>query len=215
MNTIRAAIACALVLTSLPLSAHETKEKVSSPGFRPECELAATFIDNVESAAVVVYPTIIRTPTNTTFSSVSQQQVVDFLTGRKMTKAGVDTTELDPGQIKGNGQFDWFQNDMAVLGEKIRMQDIQKDYALIMEILFPPMRGDRQRVFGIHCIILDAKGENAFSFLLNSHHQMFVDAKMMAEDLSDKSRDELIKKATEVGLAALVEQIRHAGEEED
>jgi hypothetical protein len=70
------------------------------------------------------------------------------------------------------------------------------------------MRGDRQMVFGVHCIILNAKGENAFSFLLNSHHQIFTDAEMVADDRTEKSRNELIRKATEIGLEALVQQIK-------
>ena len=83
-----------------------------------------------------------------------------------------------------------------------------------MEVLFPPIRGSSQAVFGIHCIILDNRGENAFSFLLNSHHQMFVDAKLTADDLSDESRTALIRKATDVGMQALAGQLQHAADAE-
>ena len=73
-----------------------------------------------------------------------------------------------------------------------------------MEILFPP---GNQYVFGVHVFILDRNGENAFSFLLNSHHRSFVDANMVVEDSSEAAHTHAIEKATQLGLAALSAQI--------
>jgi hypothetical protein len=198
-----------LLLALAPIAqAHETAEKSPHPGFRPECESDAAFVAEIKTADMRVYPTIIRTPTNTYFSSESQQQIVVFLNDNKVTTATSDSSKIDPGKLKGAAQFDWFMNDMAVIGKAIKSRAVDEDYILVMEVLFPPMHGNRQAVFGIHCIILDAEGENAFSFLLNSHHQMFVDADLVVDDLSEKSRAELVSKATGVGLEALVGQIR-------
>ena len=206
-------IAAALIALCPSSRTDEREEKSPYPGFRPECEGAAAFVSDVKNAETAVFPTIIRTPTNTTFSTDSQQQIVSFLNHKKVTRAAPDRRELSPGDIKGRGQFDWFQNDMAVLGSELRKQKIEADYVMVMEVLFPPTRGNRQEVFGVHCILLNDEGGNVFSFLLNSHHQAFVDAGMAAEDQSEKSRSELIMKATAVGLEALVQQIELAGEE--
>jgi hypothetical protein len=209
--SIRSIMALALLTACLSLFAHETEQKNPYPGFRPESELASTFVAAVKTADVIVYPTIIRTPTNTTFSAESQQKVVEFLNERKVTTAKSGENPIDPGEIKGQGQFDWFQNDMAVIGKAVEDMEPGEDYVLVMEVLFPPTRGTRQMVFGIHCIVLNAEGENVFSFLLNSHHQMFIDAEMVAEDLTQESRAELVTKATDLGSEALVQQIRLAG----
>ncbi len=202
-------LALALTAVCLSLPADETEEKNPDPGFRPESELASAFITDVKTATVRIYPTIIRSPTNTTYSVASQQQVVTFLNGKKITKAVSDQEKIDPGELTGRGQFDWFQSAMATIGREVESRGVDADYILVMEVLFPPQRGNSQSVFGIDCMVLDAEGQNVFSFLLNSHHQMFVDAGMMTDNLSEQTHAELVQKATEVGLEALVAQIQH------
>jgi len=203
------AIALSFAVQAASLTAHETDEKTPDPGFRPECKLSSAFVAEVNSATVLVYPTVVRSPTNTAFSTEAQQQVVAFLNDEGITKAVPDTGTIDPGELKGRGQFDWFQNDMSVIGQEVQKQKIDEKYILVMEVLFPPQRGNRLSVFGIHCLVLDAEGKNAFSFLLNSHHQMFIDADMVVENSSEQSRAQLIQKATAVGMQALVLQLHN------
>jgi hypothetical protein len=213
-NPMKAPVFSVTVLAAmalcLPLKGHETAEKSPDPGFRPECEKASTFIADVKTATVQVHPSIVRTPTNTTFSTKSQQQVVAFLNAEKITKAVPDKMEFDVGEIKGRGQFDWFQNDMETIGREVKSLEAEADYILVMEVLFPPERGNRQSVFGIHCMILDTEGQNVFSFLLNSHHRMFADAQMQGEGDAGPVRDALVEQATAVILSALVQQIENA-----
>ncbi len=215
---MRASIICAttlaLAMSCLPLSADEDGGMTSAPGFRPECTLASQFTGSIGTATVRVYPTVIRTPTNTTFSIESQQQIVAFLNGKSITRAVADDQSINPGEITGHGQFQWFQNDMKAISRELQTRKAEEDYVLVMEVLFPPTRDNRLSVFGVHCIILDKTGKNAFSFLLNSHHQMFADAGMVANDRSEKSRAELIRKATTLGMEALVLQIRNAAPEQ-
>lgn len=199
----------ALAALCLSLPADETADKNPAPGFRPESELASAFIADVKTATVQVYPSVIRTPTNTTFSTESQQQVVAFLNENKITKAVADEMKFDVGELKGRGQFDWFRNAMATIGQEVESRGTDADYILVMEVLFPPQRGNKQTVFGIHCIVLDATGKNAFSFLLNSHHQMFMDAAMHVEEGTAETRTSLISQATAVGMEALAAQIQN------
>jgi len=206
-TSLRIITVLTFIAISMPLSAHVTEEKTPAPGFRPECEGAASFAAEVKTSSIRVYPTIVRTPTNTTFSTESQQQIVDYLKENKVTHALSDDRSVDPGELKGVGQFQWFQNDCEVIGKEVQTRDISEPYILVMEVLFPPSRDHRLMVFGIHCIVLDSKGENAFSYLLNIQHQMFVDANLRTDDSSDKSRKELIQKATQVGLEALPLQL--------
>ena len=174
------------------------------PGFRPESELAAAFLESVKSAKVAVYPVIIRTVAGTSYSEDSQKQVVSMLNEKQVTAAVAKADTIDPGELKGEGQLALFQNDLKTIAEQLKGFDSDADYSLVMEVLFPPLR---PAVFGIHCYVYDRQGENAFSFLLNSHHKLFVDADMTAEDSSEASRAEMMEKATKVGVTALMQQI--------
>jgi len=206
-NVIQFIIVMAVFTLCQKAAAHETHEKISVPGFRMESELASRFISDIKTATIRVYPTIIRSPTNTTCSTMSQEQAVAFLDKNKVANAVKDNNEINPGELQGLGQFQWCQHDMEIIGREVQKRKVKEEYILVMEILFPPTRNNRQAVFGIHCIILNNQGQNAYTFLLNSHHQMFVDANMVANDLSAESRNQLINKATNVGLEALVMQI--------
>jgi hypothetical protein len=77
-----------------------------------------------------------------------------------------------------------------------------------MEILVP---GD-QSVFGIELYIMDPQGRSAFSFLLNSHHELFAGAKLVARNSSEEARETMIENATRIGLVALKAQIEQARE---
>ncbi len=206
-TSMRFIIALAVFTLSLPIAADETEEKTPSPGFRMQSELVQSFVSDIKTATIRVYPSIIRTPTNTTFSTASQEQVVAFLNAQNMAAAVMDDQAIDPGQINGNSQFEFCQNDMKVIGSEIRKRKISEEYILVMEVLFPPTRDNKMAVFGIHCIILNNEGQNVFTFLLNSHHRLFVDAQMISDNLSEDSREKLIQKATRAGLEALRLQI--------
>ena len=58
--------------------------------------------------------------------------------------------------------------------------------------------------------MLAPDGTNVFSFLLNSHHKMFADAKLRTSDMTAKGKERLAIESTEVALAALKEQVRQA-----
>ena len=60
-------------------------------------------------------------------------------------------------------------------------------------------------VIGARIDILDSQGEDAFSFLLNSHHKLFADARLEKEAAG--SRTEMIRKGTDVIIKALQFQL--------
>ena len=74
---------------------------------------------------------------------------------------------------------------------------------MVMEILLP----NDSEVFGIEIYIVDSDGQHVFSFLLNEHHTMFAEADLYARSSSEKARNEMILRATRVGLEALHAQI--------
>jgi len=209
-STLQSTIAVCAAILCLSVSADETEEKIPAPGFRPESPHASEFLKTIKTATVTVYPSIVRTPTETSFSEASQKQVVDFLKKNKMAKTIKPGKKVDPGKLEGRAQFALFQNDMEKIAGELKTRKSASDYILVMEFLIPPQRNRATEIFGIHCIILNKKGENAFSFLLNSHHKAFIAAQLRATDASEKAFDVLIEKSTAVALKALSEQIKNA-----
>jgi hypothetical protein len=59
---------------------------------------------------------------------------------------------------------------MQRIGETLKGQGSDADYHLFMELVWPFSGGP---IFGIHCYVFDQQGQNAFSFLVNSHHELF------------------------------------------
>jgi hypothetical protein len=185
-------------------AAHETETKLPSPGFRPGSEHASAFLNTLRFTTVDIYPTVVRTPDATSYSASSQRRIVSLLNGNGVTTAVARTEAIDPGELKGRSQWDIFQNDMQTLAEEIKARESDADHSLVVEVLFPP---SKRKVFGIHCYVWDRQGRNAFSFLLNSHHRLFVDANLIAEDASEASRAALVEMATPVAVTALIQQI--------
>ncbi|MGB5627306.1 MAG: hypothetical protein WBM61_16365, partial [Woeseiaceae bacterium] len=116
---------------------------------------------------------------------------------------------IDLGALPQVPQWDLFQNDMWRIAYLLTDHQFDAEYHLFMEFLFPV---NNQAVFGIECYVLDRNGENAFSFLLNSHHQLFVDAKLVANNSSEAARAKLLEKATQVGVTAFKRQLEQAKE---
>jgi hypothetical protein len=158
--------------------------------------------------SVDVLPTMVRRIDRTAHSFASQQQIVDFLNQNGTATARALRHRIDLGALARSSQWELFQQGLSAVAEYAQGRDAGADYTLVMEILVPG--GDV--VFGVEVYIVDAQGRNAFSFLLNSHHQMFAEAELSASGSSEAARQKLIGKATQLGLLALQEQIQGARE---
>lgn len=187
------------------LPAHETEEKTPAPGFRPESEYADAFLSSVETCHMVVYPTVVRIKTTDgivmNHNRESQKAILDYLIKSQI----IDPNGLNLSKIEGQGQFDFFQSSIKQMAEQIK-----HPYHLATEVIIIQRQDNHLGVWGIHVYILDQAGHNAFSFLLNSHHQLLVDAKLFSEDNSKEAIDSLVSKSTQVALQALNQQIEQA-----
>ena len=117
---------------------------------------------------------------------------------------------INPGELEGRGQFDFFNNDMEELGSKIEEEGTDADYNMILEILFQPQQSESLFVFGIHIFIFNNKSENAFSFLLNSHHDYFSYNSLFIENSNAENLEMLKLKCAKVAKDALKKQIEFA-----
>ena len=201
--------AICLVAFSLAALAHETEIRTSDPGFRPPSEYAPAFLESLDTTTIAVYPTIVRRADRTAHSFASQAQIIDLLNTENIVTAVAGRRRVDLGQLLGSGSSQWevFENDMQRIAEALQDQGPDAQYQLVMEFLLPV---SDQQIFGVHCYVLDQQGQSAFSFLLNSHHQLFVDAKLNARGTSEEARAKLMAKATQAGVTALKQQIEQA-----
>ena len=176
-------------------------------GFRPDSDLAVSFVSEIAVAEIAVFPTIIRTPYISRYSTASQKLAVESLQKYGLAAVRPEDLHFYLGDPIGQSQFVFFQNAMQTIGEQLEEYDGHVDYILVIEVLFPPSRGGGADVFGIHVYVLDSGGRNVFSFLLNSHHKSFSDARLRISKDTSKGRKQLAIKSTKVAMSALMEQI--------
>ena len=197
-------IAACLTILSLSATAHEPEKTIQDPGFRPQSEHAQAFLDSLNVTTVTVLPSIVRRADRSAHSFASQRQIVDSLIDVQIANAIAKPKRIDLGPMPGQSQWEIFQYGAESIAESLEGYETGTDYTLVMEFLVP----GNQAVFGIQCYVLDQQGRNAFSFLLNSHHQIFADANLVAENSTEAARTRMIEDATRLGVAALIQQIR-------
>ena len=201
-------LALSMLALSMSILADEPDQTIPDPGFRPESEYAEIFLDAVGTATIAVLPTLVRRSERTAHSFASQQQIAAFLNEYGIAEASTKPLRIDLGPIRRPSQWEIFQYGAGSVAAKLKAYETGAEYTLVMELLVPGY----QAVFGIEVYIVNTQGQSAFSFLLNSHHEIFSDANLYTENSSEESRDEMIANATRVGLVALKSQIEQARE---
>ena len=191
-----------LLLTSPPGNAHKAESTSPEPGFRPEAVAEARFLADLGEATIAVYPTIVRRTERTAHSFTSQERVIAFLNEEGTGRAIAAHKRIDRGRMLPDSQWNIFQGGLATVADALAAAPVEADYILVLEIVVP----DEDIVFGVHCYILSKAGENAFSFLLNEHHQIFAKAGLVAGD-SQAARDAMIENATRVAMQSLQQQL--------
>lgn len=197
-----------LVSSALRLQAHENEEKLPAPGYRPKSDHAVAFLSSVGTCRMAVFPTIVRTTDGLSYNKASQQAILTHLKNKDIAEPKTCTTKLDLSQAKGPAQWGLFQSSMKIMAERIKQSSTEADYHMAVDLLVGPRPNGGLAVGGIHVYILDQAGNNAFSFLLNSHHQLLVSAKLKADDASEQAKAKLIANSTRVALQALEQQIQ-------
>jgi len=143
-------------------------------------------------------------------NKVSQQAILKHLNKKNIAESNACMTELDLNWTGGESQWEFFQSSMKLMAEQVKQSYPETDYYLALELLIIPGPQNRLGVFGIHMYILDQAGQNAFSFLLNSHHQLFINAELHTEDSSKEAIEKLVANSTQIALQALGQQIQLA-----
>ncbi|WP_370479011.1 LamG domain-containing protein [Tamlana flava] len=178
-------------------------------GFRPTSDLSDEFIKTLKKSKIEVYPTILRTVDSTTWSETSGKEFAASLKSDLELDIDFNRKTLNPDELRGKNQFEIFNNEMDSLGEKIRKEKTPSDYNIVLEILFAPKQSERLNVFGIHVYVLTNDGKNAYSFLLNSHHDSFKYAQLFEDHVTKESLETLKQKCTWVALEVFKKQLNN------
>lgn len=193
---------------AMPALAHESKHKLEYPGFRPPTEQADAFIQNVGSSKIAVFPSIVRrvNPKENKVaqwrSKVALDRIVEFLGENELGTAEIVNTRIKIDEASKGGQFAVFNQTIETIGKQLGRYQGDADYILVLDIIRV-----RTKAWGLQCYILDRKGRNVFSFLLNSHHKPFIDAAIEMEDSSKASAGKLVADCTELLLEMLHRQV--------
>lgn len=175
---------------------------IGIPGLRPESLLGQAFINSYKESKFIIYPTITRAIDTITWSILLSKEFAQNLKRDENLNISLNENILYPGELMGPGQYGFFVYDMVRLGNEIKMKREKTDYFMIPEIIFEPERNGTLFVFGIHIFILNSEGENVFSFLLNSHHELFIEAKLYAYNPNENDLKELKRRSLNAALIA-------------
>ena len=181
-------------------------------GFRPESGREADFLEAFRDSRIVVYPANIRDPDRTSLSVRVRDAVADYLRSTGVAQVIASDEKLSLHKPDEGAQFQIFNGSLGKIAARFGRQPAAGDYVILFDVVFPPSRSREIEVFGIHLYIVTADGENAFSFLLNSHHESFVAATLRSADKSAKGREALALRSVEVAMEALDEQMRAAAD---
>jgi hypothetical protein len=80
---------------------------------------------------------------------------------------------------------------------------LSTDYMMVVEVVFIPWGENGQGVWGIECYLLNSRGEDACSLVLNSHWDIFNAANLFTSDRSESSRSALVSSAVQTVIDAL------------
>lgn len=197
------------VTVAMSTQAHESKHKLEAPGFRPPTEQADAFIQNVESSKIAVFPSIVRAvnpadeKVSQWHSKVALERIVEFLGENGLGTAEIVDTKFKIGEAPKGGQFALFNQTIENIGKQLGSYTGDADYIMVLDIIRV-----RTKAWGLQCYILDREGNNAFSFLLNSHHKPFVDAAIEMQAGSKESGKKLVADCTELLLEMLHQQVQ-------
>lgn len=210
MTTMSVMVSILFVMTHGTTHARQTTR---SPGFRPspsQVGLDQAFVNVLKESSITVYPSVFRSNMfPNSFEPGPQRSLADCF--RRITTKRVEVSDapinLMDANSNGPGQKGVFDTGLAQTSEYVNANHPTTDYICVAEYLHTATRAGGQAIGGIQCYILNAQGENVFSFLLNSHHALFNEAKLRASTPEIDGKDALLDRAGSVTCQALMGQI--------
>lgn len=166
------------------------------------------FYNSLKEKGITIFPGVVRDDDGTTYDLASRDTIASLFQNRGVSSVQIADQGVDLGGVEGlNAQWALFERSMSLFSDYLKANAIDSGYALMPEYVV----GGTINV--IQCYILDSDGEDAFSFLLNSHQKLFTDAQQKIDEEGLESRDELVGKGSDVIIIALQHQLEALSKE--
>lgn len=164
-----------------------------------ESDTYKRFYQGLKEKGITVFPGVAMHDTGPTYHLAARNTIASLFQDRGIPTVYPVEQEVGLGTMEGiNNQFALFKRSRSLFSEHLRANPIDSGYAVMTEYA---VEETVNIMHVIQCYILDSDGEDAFSFLLNSHHRLFNDFGLETEAV--ESRDKLIAKGTDVVIQAL------------
>lgn len=131
-------------------------------------EAQQQFFENLGNSTITVFPTYVRLGDGH-YNTESARQIAAVFQNNRFATTQIAATEIPVGGEWGMNQSKMFRDSAASVGQYVRHNPIDTDYALLAEYLM----GRPDAVGGVHGYLVDKEGKLAWGFGVNSHHEVF------------------------------------------
>lgn len=179
-------------------------------GYRPgeDQEKINQFVNEFESHKILCFPVIYRSSEFYRTVENSDEHIAEFFSGWDLyPELQYCPDAPDFSETMFPTQWAVFEANRSIFSEFLQDLDDSWDYGMILEILMTNTPSGGQAVGGIQCYILDDQGEDVFSFLLNSHHDLFNEANLSISTADSAEIEKLAFTSIYTALKALKIQI--------
>ncbi|MGC9366114.1 MAG: hypothetical protein ACP5FK_03615 [bacterium] len=166
------------------------------------------FVDEFQSHKILCFPVIYRSSEFYRMIENSDELIAEYFSGWDLyPELEYYPDAPDFSETMFPTQWAVFEANMSIFSDYLESLDNSWDYAMTVEILMTNTPSGGQAVGGIQCYILDDQGEDVFSFLMNSHHDMFNDADLTITATDSTEVENLALNSLFTALNALKLQI--------
>ena len=179
-------------------------------GFRPgdDQETIDQFVHEFESHIILCFPVIYRSREFYYTLERTEEYLPEYFSGWDYyPDLEFHPDAPDFSETISRTQWAVFETNMSIFAEFLSNIENSWDYAIAFEILMTNTPSGGQATGGIQCYILNNKGEDIFSFLLNSHHDLFNDANLYINSTDSSEVAKLAVESLYTVLQALRIQI--------
>jgi hypothetical protein len=183
---------------------------IDLPAHRPPSDerAEASFQERLGETSITVFPAVVQTFQGASYDEIPQTMLADFFSTENLATTVDSGEHVDLSTTTARTQHEHFTENIAAFSNYLKANPVTTEYALVAEFLVSPRKTGGEAVGGIQCYVLDAKGNNAFSFLINSHHRLFNEADLKTPTDSDDARAHLVRESTQVLLESLRRQLQ-------
>lgn len=139
-------------------------------------EAATRFQQSLGSTTITVFPTFVRAADGISYDDASAARIAEFFARNSLAKTVLVSEKISLAGTKQPYQQDRFRESLHLFANSVQLSTVDTDYAMVAEYLVAPAKNGGEAVGGIHCYLVNRRGEPVFLVMLNSHDEIFAKA---------------------------------------